>query len=282
MAPFASFFEGKNLFNRVLIAAALSLAGLIAAAPARADVTCSLLVDANGGAILSQQGDCDKAVTPASTFKVPLALMGFDSGILIDAENPAWPFKEGYADWMENWKTTVTPRYWLDKSVVWFSQELTKKLGPTRFQAYVDAFDYGNRDLSGDPGKDNGLTNAWLRSSLKITPLEQAHFLDKLLNRKLAVSEKAYDMTYDAMPKTTLENGWVVSGKTGTSFLTNADGTADAQKRQVGWFVGWAEKDARKIIFVHLIEDRQKEKTFAGMRAKAGLLELLPAKLKGL
>ncbi len=251
-------------------------------ASASADVTCSLLVDANGGAILQQTGDCDKAATPASTFKVPLAVMGFDSGILVDAENPAWPFQKGYADWMENWKTTVTPRYWLDKSVVWFSQELTKKLGTARFQSYVDAFEYGNRDLSGDPGKDNGLTNAWLGSSLKITPLEQAQFLDKLLNRKLAVSQNAYDMTYEAMQKTDLGNGWIVSGKTGTSLLTNADGTADAQKRQLGWFVGWAEKGARKIVFVHLIEDLKKEEGFAGPRAKADVLEMLPDKLNDL
>jgi beta-lactamase class D len=183
---------------------------------------------------------------------------------------------------MENWKTTVTPRYWLDKSVVWFSQELTKKLGMARFQSYVDAFGYGNKDLGGDPGKDNGLTNAWLRSSLKITPLEQAHFLEKLLNRKLAVSDKAYDMTYESMPKITFENGWVAAGKTGTSALSNADGTADAQKRQLGWYVGWAEKGARKIIFVYLIEDQEKQKTFAGMRAKAELLELLPAALESL
>lgn len=282
MAPFALFFEGTNLFKKFAVAAALSLAGFIAAASAQADGGCSLLVDAAGGAVLSRTGDCDRAVTPASTFKVALAVMGFDSGILVDAENPAWPFKQGYADWMENWKTTVTPRYWLDKSVVWYSQELTKKLGVARFQSYVDAFDYGNKDLIGDPGKSNGLTNAWLRSSLKISPLEQAQFLDKLLNRKLGVSDKAYDMTYEAMPKTTLANGWIVSGKTGTSFLTNADGTADQQKRQLGWYVGWAEKGARKIIFVHLIEDQKKQETFAGMRAKAELLKLLPGELNGL
>jgi len=271
-----------KLLNRFVFAAVMSLAGFVAVAPAQADGDCSLLVDAADGAVLSRTGDCDQAVTPASTFKVPLAVMGFDSGVLVDAENPAWPFRPGYADWMENWKTTVTPRYWLDKSVVWYSQELTKKLGAARFQNYVDTFNYGNRDLTGDAGKNNGLTNAWLRSSLKITPLEQAQFLDRLLNRKLGVSEKAYDMTYESMQKTELGNGWTVSGKTGTSFLSNADGTADAQKRQLGWFVGWAEKGARKIIFVHLVEDQKKEKSFAGPRAKAELLGLLPDALKGL
>ncbi|WP_374385319.1 class D beta-lactamase [Dongia sp.] len=266
------------MFNRIIAVVLVALAGTAAQA-AHADVTCSLLVDAASGAELLHEGECDRAVTPASTFKVPLAVMGFDSDILVDAEHPAWDFQPGFADWMENWKTTVTPRYWLDKSVVWYSQELTKKLGMEKFRSYVEAFDYGNKDVSGNSGKDDGLTQAWLGSSLKITPLQQAAFLKKLLDRSLPVSGKAFDMTYASMPQTKLDSGWTVSGKTGTSFLSNADGSKDAQKRQLGWFVGWAEKDGRKIVFVRLIEDKTKQKSFAGMRAKQGALEWLPGVL---
>jgi beta-lactamase class D len=246
---------------------------------AHADVTCSLLIEAASGKEVLREGDCDKAVTPASTFKVPLAVMGFDAGILVDADHPAWDFQPGFADWMENWKTTVTPRYWLDKSVVWYSQELTKKLGVEKFRGYVEAFDYGNKDVSGNPGKDDGLTQAWLRSSLKITPRQEAAFLSKLVNRALPVSRAAMDMTDAAMPQTALADGWVAKGKTGTSFLSDADGSPDADKRQLGWYVGWAEKNGRKIVFVRLVEDRKKQKAFAGMRAKQGTLEWLPAQL---
>jgi beta-lactamase class D len=252
---------------------------LMSVLPSIAKADCSLLTDAATGSVLSRSGDCDTPVTPASSFKIPLAVMGYDAGILTDADHPAWEFQEGYADWMENWKTTVTPRYWLDKSVVWYSQELTKKLGRAKFQTYVDAFDYGNRDLTGDPGQDNGLTHAWLGSSLKISPVEQAQFLDKLINRKLGVSDQAYQFTEDAIQKTTLSNGWVVSGKTGTSPRSNSDGSPDAQNRQLGWYVGWAEKDARKIIFVHLLVDETKQEGFAGPRAKKALLKVLPAEL---
>lgn len=256
-----------------------SLVGLLAALPARAETQCFLLTDAATGTVLERNGDCEAEVTPASTFKVPLAVMGFDADILTDADHPSWPYQEGFPDWIEDWKTDVTPRYWLEKSVVWYSQELTKKLGMEKFQAYVDKFDYGNRDLAGDPGKDNGLTNAWLRSSLTISPVGQAQFLDKLLNRKLDVAYTAYEAAYEAMPKAELPNGWKVSGKTGTSFRSNADGTADNHKRQLGWYVGWAEKDGRKIIFVHLIVDETKQESYAGRRARDEALEMLPAKL---
>lgn len=269
------------MLNRIAATCVVAFAAF-AATTAHADVTCSLLIDAANGKEVLREGDCDKAVTPASTFKVPLAVMGFDSGILADADHPAWDFQPGFADWMENWKTTVTPRYWLDKSVVWYSQELTKKLGMEKFRGYVAAFDYGNKDVSGNPGKDDGLTQAWLRSSLKITPTQEAAFLTKLVNRTLPVTPKAFDMTYAAMPQVKLDNGWTVSGKTGTSFLSNADGSADAEKRQLGWYVGWAEKDGRKIVFVRLVEDQKKQKTFAGMRARQGTLDWLPAQLEKL
>lgn len=261
--------------SALLLVAAASLFATFA----HADVTCSLLIDAASGKEVLHEGDCDKSVTPASTFKVPLAVMGYDSGVLVDADHPAWDFQPGFADWMENWKTTVTPRYWLDKSVVWYSQELTKKLGMEKFRGYVEAFDYGNKDVSGNPGKDDGLTQAWLRSSLKITPRQEAAFLTKLVNRTLPVSPLAIDMTEAAMPQTALADGWVAKGKTGTSFLSNADGSPDAQKRQLGWYVGWAEKGGRKIVFVRLIEDQKKQKTFAGMRAKKDTLDWLPGQL---
>jgi beta-lactamase class D len=247
--------------------------------PAVAAADCAMLINAATGAVLERSGDCETPVTPASTFKVPLAAMGFDSGVLVDADQPVWAFEPGFADWMEDWKTEVSPRYWLEKSVVWYSQELTKKLGMAAFQNYVDQFDYGNRDLAGDPGKENGLTNAWLRSSLRISPIEQAQFLDRLVNRRLGLSAAAYDHTEAAMPQVQLANGWTVSGKTGTSFRTEADGAQDKQRRQLGWFVGWAEKDARKVIFVKLIVDETKQEGFAGPRARSAMLEALPEKL---
>ncbi len=44
-------------------------------------------------------------------------------------------------------------------------------------------------------GKNNGLTNAWLSSSLEISPEEQIAFLQKLAADQLPVSLKAQEMT---------------------------------------------------------------------------------------
>lgn len=62
----------------------------------------------------------------------------------------------------------------MKESCVWYSQVLTKELGMKKFQDYVTKFSYGNMDLSGDKGQKNGLTHAWVASSLRISAEEQA------------------------------------------------------------------------------------------------------------
>ena len=163
-----------NLFRR----AALTAMVLFAAGDASAATTCTLVIDAATNATLIRVGDrCDERLTPASTFKIPLSLIGFDSGILVDADRPAWPYKQEYQTWNDAWKQTTTPQTWLRDSVVWYSQVLTRKLGAARFQEYIDKLAYANRDLSGEPGRNDGLTTAWLSSSLRISATEQVEFV---------------------------------------------------------------------------------------------------------
>lgn len=120
--------------------------------------------------IIKQEGNCESRYAPCSTFKIAISLMGYDNGFLIDETHPKLPFKEGYADYLKVWQQSQTPKDWIKNSCVWYSQIITKELGIEKFRDYVTKFDYGNRDISGDKGKNNGLTNAWLSSSLEISP----------------------------------------------------------------------------------------------------------------
>ena len=165
-------------------------------------------------------------------------------------------------------------------SVVWYSREITRRLGAARFQSCIDGFDYGNRDLSGDPGENNGLTNAWLSSSLKISPVEQTAFLRRLLGRQLPVSKAAMDQTEAIMPQFPLPDGWTAYGKTGTGFQPGPDGKPD-RDRQFGWFVGWAQKGARRVVFARLSKDEAKNETYAGPRTRDAMLADLPELLAG-
>ena len=140
------------------------------------------------GKIIKQQGKCGLRHAPFSTFKLAIALMGFDANIL---KSPLEPTVETSNDIKQSlksddiirkypitmlWKSdNQNPQSWMTYSVVWYSQWVTKQLGVERFQKYVNKLDYGNRDLSGEKDKNNGLTHAWLNTSLRISPSEQVN-----------------------------------------------------------------------------------------------------------
>ncbi|MGI4846352.1 MAG: class D beta-lactamase [Janthinobacterium lividum] len=259
---------------KYLMALAL-LAGLALPGTGQAAIHCTLLVDAGTGKALVREGQCEQRVTPASTFKVAISLMGYDSGILVDTATPQWPFREGYVDWLPEWRTTTSPAAWMKHSVVWYSQQVTTRLGAERFQSYLDRFDYGNRDASGNPGKNDGLTQAWLGSSLKISADEQAVFLRKLVNRTLPVSAKAFDMTAALMRHARLRNGWDVYAKTGTG--------SEPGSPPHGWLVGWAVDGGRTVVFARLVQDEQRESGGrAGLRVRDAFMKELPALLEKL
>lgn len=240
--------------------------------------TCTLLADVATGKLLTQEGSCDKPITPASTFKIAISLMGYDSGLLKNEHVPALPFRESYADWVPEWRTSTDPTSWMKNSVVWYSQRVTRSLGKLRFKRYVAEFDYGNQDVSGDPGKQNGLTQAWLSSSLKITPLQQLDFLERMVRHQLPVSNRAYDMTARILELAPLPNGWEVHGKTGSGAPRRSDGKLDFD-HAYGWFVGWANRDGRNVAFVRQVQLAGKGDIRAGLQARDAFLAELPALL---
>jgi len=245
------------------------------ASAAIAGPSCTLIADAQTGAVLVQQGPCEQRNSPASTFKVALALMGYQSGILLDAHLPLWPYRSHYKSWDADFKKKPTdPTAWLKESVVWYSRLLVQHTGRAGLQASVDGFDYGNRDISGTPGFKETLPEAvWVDSSLQISPVEQVAFLRKIVNRELpSVSPQTYDKVAEVMPAFGA-GGWAVHGKTGSGFQPGGIGKG---RRQYGWFVGWAIKDKRTILFARLDKDDARRDDIAGIRVRDEFLAALP------
>ena len=241
---------------------------LLSSAPASAD--------AASGDVLLEEGDCRSRVTPASTFKIALSLIGYDAGYLTGITTPVLPYRQGYPDWGgKNWTQPTDPQRWMKYSVVWYSQQITGALGGDRIERYLSAFGYGNADFAGDPGRNNGLERAWISSSLKIAPSEQVTFLRALVNRGLPVVPDAIDKTMAIVETVAVGNGWLVSGKTGTAYPRMADGSFD-RARGWGWFVGWAKKGNRTVVFARLNQDERREKGSAGIRARTAFLEQWP------
>lgn len=224
--------------------------------------------------ILEQTGDCKSRHACCSTFKIAISLMGYNEGLLKTQTEPELPFEAGHYDLFEVWRQPHNPEKWMKNSCVWYSQELTRKIGIKKFRDYVTGFDYGNCDVSGDKGKDNGLTNSWLSSSLQISPPEQIEFLRKLLNGTLPVNSRAHELTRNILFLENLPDGWQLYGKTGSGYMVDSKGNRD-KDRQIGWFVGWLTKDTRNIIFAQFLEDTEKQETMGGRRARSKAIENL-------
>jgi beta-lactamase class D len=76
-----------------------------------------------------------------------------------------------------------------------------------------------------------------------------------------------------------LSNGWRIHGKTGTGAPMGADGKSD-WAHAYGWFVGWAEKGRRSVVFVHQIQDDGEQEERAGLRARDEFMRALPGILE--
>ncbi len=115
----------------------LALSALIALPAAEATEVCTAIAEAGSAKLVLRRGDCARQVTPASTFKIAISLMGYDSGFLQNEHAPTLPFREGYVDWRPNWRHPSDPTRWMKDSVVWYSQQITGSLGKKRFADYV-------------------------------------------------------------------------------------------------------------------------------------------------
>lgn len=260
--------------SKTLSVAVLGLLLLVPPASAEERVICSLAVEIGSPTPLIQEGNCDERISAASTFKIAISLMGFDAGLFSTPDAPEWPYKEGYADWNPKWRQATTPKSWMRDSVVWFSQQATEQLGAEQFATYVDAFDYGNEDVSGDKGKGNGLTNAWLSSSLQISPTEQVGFLSRMITGVLPVSASAVAKTKELLDFGQESGGWHVYGKTGAGIPFDENGTL-LKGQPFGWYVGWVENAGRQIVFARLVRFSKRPEGSPGVIARDGLLKSL-------
>ena len=262
--------KGRHFMKPFSVILTIFIALVPLTAAAQSQTICTLAIDARQDKTLLTKGDCDRRISPASTFKIALSLMGFDTGILTSPTAPEWPFQVGYLDARPEWRVDTAPDYWMAESVIWYSRQITARLGMTRFRTYVDAMEYGNRDLSGTAALDR----AWLSDTLQISPAEQVRFLHRMLIGDLAVHPSAVTNTETIMRYVTTSAGWQIYGKTGAGWPRRADGQL-SRDTPFGWYVGWATRDDQTIIFARLIIDSKRQSTAPGFRARDALISEL-------
>jgi beta-lactamase class D/beta-lactamase class D OXA-10 len=96
----------------------------------------------------------------------------------------------------------------LKYSAVWYYRELALKVGELRMKKYVNAFNYGNKAVSGR------VDNFWLNDVLSISADEQVEFLKTLYSGRLPVSKRSIEIVKEIF---VFERGpgYTLSAKTG-------------------------------------------------------------------
>ncbi len=231
-----------------------------------------ILIDGSTSKIIKKFGsNIEERVTPASSFKIALSLMGYDAEILQDEQTPIWDFQEGYDDVLESWKGSQTPQTWINRSCIWFSKIIALRLGLETIERYLSLFRYGNQDFSTGMVPPGPINPAWVSSSLKISPKEQVEFIQKIIRKELQISSHAFQMTKNLLFKEELAYEWKLFGKTGMGSTIDKDDT----NLKVRWFVGWIENNRKFFPFAYLLKEHEIDTVQTVPRVKHLLAEVI-------
>jgi beta-lactamase class D len=184
--------------------------------------------------IASDSNRSGEAKLPASTFKIPNSIIALETGVVGDPDTDVFKW-DGVRRPIEAWNRDHTMRTAIAASAVPVYQEIARRIGPERMQKYVDLFEYGNRNIGG------GIDQFWLIGDLRIDPVQQIDFVDRLRRGVLPVSKRSQDLVRDILPVT----------KAGDAVIRAKSGLLGAERGQpsLGWMVGWAEKGSANTVF---------------------------------
>jgi beta-lactamase class D len=192
--------------------------------------------------IASDNDRSGQAFLPASTFKIPNSLIALETGVVGDPDKDIFKW-DGVKRSIEGWNQDHTLRSAIAASAVPVYQEIARRIGAERMQKYVDLFEYGNRNIGG------GIDQFWLTGELRIDPVQQIDFVDRLRRGALPVSKRSQDLVRDILPVTRVGDA-TIRAKTGLL-------GAELGKPSLGWLVGWAEKDSAQTVFALNLDVRE-------------------------
>ena len=178
---------------------------------------------------------CEQRFGPASTFKVPNALLALDYGVLDGPDHElTW---DGQERWLDEWNHDHTLASAIRYSVVWYFQAVAREVGRDRMQAALDRFDYGNRRIG------DAVDEFWLDGSLQISPVEQVVFWHRLHAGDLGVDPAATAQVL-AMTEQARDGDVVLRGKTGWFRRPS--------ETNRGWFAGCLD-GPRRVCFATVL-----------------------------
>jgi beta-lactamase class D len=213
---------------------------------------------------------------PASTFKILNSLIALELGVARDAEYVIpW---DGIDRGIPEWNRDLSMREAIRLSAVWYYQELARRTGAERMRQYVERAGYGNSDIGG------GIDRFWLDGNLRISAIEQIGFLTRLYKNEVPFSRRSIDIVKDILvvektPAYTLraKTGWArpLTAAASGFAADRSDGNVDSKRQvnlQLGWWVGYVEREGAACFFALNIDIRQDREAQARMSVTRAIL----------
>ena len=163
--------------------------------------------------------------SPASTFKIPNALIGLSLGAVASVDEVI-PYTGDADPFMREWLEPMGLRGAMRVSNVPLYQELARRIGLERMRTAIGQLGYGNEQIG------TSVTTFWLRGPLEISSVEQTRFLSRLAHQSLPFPRSAQQQVAEIM-QVDSGPGWSLHAKTGWQ---------NAPAAGVGWWVGWVQR----------------------------------------
>jgi beta-lactamase class D len=174
----------------------------------------------------------EQRFSPASTFKIPHALIGLSLGA-VQGVDERIPYTGDANPFMRERLEPMGLRGAMRVSNVPLYQELARRIGLARMREAIQRLHYGNEQIG------STVTTFWLRGPLAISAVEQTRFLSGLAHQSLPFPRQAQQQVAE-ITQVDAGEGWSLHAKTGWQ---NAPGPG------VGWWVGWVQRGERITPF---------------------------------
>ncbi|MCG5220626.1 class D beta-lactamase [Streptosporangium sp. KLBMP 9127] len=193
--------------------------------------TFALLDVSSGKVTVVDRARAEKPMVPASSFKVPHALVALQTGV-VKSPDEVIPW-DGTPQPFPEWEKDMSMREAVRVSNAAAFQVIARRIGLQRERQWLHRLNYGNRQTG------TVVDRFWLDGPLKISAVAQTRFMERLAALRLPAS-RAHQRTVHDLIKQEEKNGYALYAKSGWQ---NAPGPG------TGWWTGWVERGGRVYTF---------------------------------
>jgi beta-lactamase class D len=167
----------------------------------------------------------DSSYAPGSTFEIVNALVGVETGRIVDEKMLLSVDGTGPIRMDSAFKQTSAPYF----------MEVARRIGKDTMQHWLDSLQYGTKKIGA------AVDSFWLNNNLLVTSDEQLGLVKKLYFGQLPFQKRTQELVKKLMLQTANAN-YKLSYKSGFAYKQNG--------KAVAWIVGWIEENKHPYFFV--------------------------------